>query len=217
MPYTVVLTADHGGIDAAERAAEHHVDAQRIDDVALVTKLGVQMKASLGLDYMPIRWEEPRQLYLQLRGNDPALRSRAEREAIAWLRGQPGVEEVFTAADVANAAPAPGTPPDRLSMLERFYESHDPQRSGDLMIVFAQNASLGTPRKTADAVAGHGSPWDYDRRVPILFWWPGVTHQDRPEPIETVDIAPTFAALVHIAPPPVDGRCLHSVAEECRE
>jgi predicted AlkP superfamily pyrophosphatase or phosphodiesterase len=36
VPYVVVLTADHGGIDAAERAAEHGVDAHRIDPVAFV-------------------------------------------------------------------------------------------------------------------------------------------------------------------------------------
>jgi predicted AlkP superfamily pyrophosphatase or phosphodiesterase len=217
VPYTVVLTADHGGIDAAERAAEHNVDARRIDDLDLVKRLSAQLKAELGLDYSPIGWEEPRQLYIKVRGNDPALRSRVQNEAIAWLRAQAGVEQVFTAAEIVKAIPAPGTAPDRLTMLERFHESHDPERSGDIMIVFARNASLGNPHKLGEAVAGHGSPWDYDRRVPILFWWPGVTPQDRPEPIETVDIAPTFAALTHVAPPLVDGRCLHGIIEECRE
>jgi arylsulfatase A-like enzyme len=53
--------------------------------------------------------------------------------------------------------------------------------------------------------------------VPILFWWPGVKPQDRPEPIETVDIAPTLAALTNVQSPPVDGRCLPRVAEHCGE
>ena len=29
-----------------------------------------------------------------------------------------------------------------------------------------------------DSVAGHGSPWDYDRQVPILFWWQGAASQN---------------------------------------
>ena len=71
------------------------------------------------------------------------------------------------------------------------------------------------PRTTGDAVAGHGSPWDYDRRVPILFWWPGVTAADRKEPIETVDIAPTLAAIAGVPAPAVDGHCLDQVAGRC--
>jgi len=61
---------------------------------------------------------------------------------------------------------------------------------------------------TTRYVATHGSPWDYDRRVPILFWWPGVTPETRTTPIETVDIAPTLAAAAGVQTPKVDGKCL---------
>jgi predicted AlkP superfamily pyrophosphatase or phosphodiesterase len=58
-------------------------------------------------------------------------------------------------------------------------------------------------------VAGHGSPYDYDRRVPILFYGAGISAQERPLPIEVVDIAPTLAHVLGMTPPvPVDGRCL---------
>ena len=71
------------------------------------------------------------------------------------------------------------------------------------------------PRGPGDNVAGHGSPWDHDRRVPILFWWPGVAPQEHREAIETVDIAPTLAALAGVAAPAVDGRCLDAVTSAC--
>ena len=59
-------------------------------------------------------------------------------------------------------------------------------------------------------VATHGSPWDYDRRVPMLFWRKGMTPFEQPSPVETVDIAPTLAALIGLKTPPgtFDGRCL---------
>ncbi len=59
-------------------------------------------------------------------------------------------------------------------------------------------------------VATHGSPWDYDRRVPILFWRKGMVSFEQPLSVETVDIMPTLAALIHLSLPPgaVDGRCL---------
>jgi len=63
-------------------------------------------------------------------------------------------------------------------------------------------------RGPGDTVAGHGSPWNHDREVPILFWWPGATADARATPIETVDIAPTLAAIAHVKTPVVDGQCV---------
>jgi predicted AlkP superfamily pyrophosphatase or phosphodiesterase len=59
-------------------------------------------------------------------------------------------------------------------------------------------------------VATHGSPWDYDRRVPILFWRKGMTPYEQALPVETVDILPTLGALIglHFQPGTIDGRCL---------
>ena len=66
-------------------------------------------------------------------------------------------------------------------------------------------------------VATHGSPWDYDRRVPILFWRPGFRGAAVTAPADTVDIMPTLAALVGlpIAPGSVDGHCLQGTPAFC--
>ena len=214
IPYVVALTADHGGIDAAERAREHGVDAQRIDSVAFVKRLNDALKATLKLDYEAIVGDDPQQLSINV-GPDEALRTKVRDAAVAWLRQQPEVAAVFTADQTAAAMPPPGKPADQLSIVERFHESYDPERSGDIQVQLAQYASLGMPRGPGDTVAGHGSPWDYDRRVPILFWWPGVEAADRQEPIETVDIAPTLAGIAHVSTPQVDGKCLPAVAGTC--
>jgi arylsulfatase A-like enzyme len=46
--------------------------------------------------------------------------------------------------------------------------------------------------------------------VPILFWRKGLTGLEQPAPVETVDIAPTLAALFNLEVPEgkFDGRCL---------
>ena len=54
----------------------------------------------------------------------------------------------------------------------------------------------------------HGSPWDYDRRVPILFWRKGMTGFEQPLSVETVDIVPTLAATIGLPVSGLDGRCL---------
>jgi arylsulfatase A-like enzyme len=70
---------------------------------------------------------------------------------------------------------------------------------------------------THSYVATHGSPWDYDRRVPILFWRPRMPAAARDEPVETVDIMPTLAALIElpVAAGSVDGHCLDGTPAFC--
>jgi len=215
VPYVVVLTADHGGTDAAERLSEHGVEAHRIDPAAFVKRLNDTLKAELGLNYEPIVGDDPQQLSINV-GPDETLRARVRDATLAWLRQQPEVVAAYSSEQTAAAAPPPGKLADRLTVLERFHESYDKERSGDIQVQFSEYASIGMPRAPGDAVAGHGSPWDYDRRVPILFWWSGVTAEDRKEPVETVDIAPTLAVIAHVPTAEVDGKCLETVAGACR-
>lgn len=215
VPYVVVLTADHGGMDAAERASEAGVDAHRVDPVAFVKKLNDAIGKQLGVSYETIVGDDPQQLTINV-GPDEAMRAKVRDAAVAWLTQQPEIAEVYTADQTAAAVPPPGKPVDRLTVLERFHESYDKERSGDIQVEFKQYSTLYMARGPGDTVAGHGSPWDYDRRVPILFWWPAVSADDRKEPIETVDIAPTLAAIARVPAPEVDGKCLASVAETCR-
>ncbi|EGY02547.1 type I phosphodiesterase/nucleotide pyrophosphatase [Nitrospirillum viridazoti Y2] len=77
-------------------------------------------------------------------------------------------------------------------------------------MVFLKPRITAIAAKPPTYIATHGSPWDYDRRVPILFWRKGITGFEQPLSVETVDIMPTLAALVgfKLAPGDVDGRCI---------
>ena len=56
---------------------------------------------------------------------------------------------------------------------------------------------------------GHGSPYYYDRHVPLVFFGADVDAGVSRDPVRTVDIAPTLAALAGIAvPDDLDGRPL---------
>jgi len=212
VPYVVALTADHGSSDAPERAArEGAAGAHRIDGRALLRSLNSHLKQTFALAADPIKSVETQELIVVT--GDPALDVRVRNEAASWLRTQPDVVQVLTRDEIAAAAPREGTAPDKLTMAERFHESFDPARSGDVFIVFPPNTSTINPRAPGQAIAGHGSPWDYDRRVPILFWWPGAGAQPVSRPIETVDIAPTLAAIAGVRTPRLDGRCLPEVTD----
>ena len=212
VPYVVVLTADHGSLDAAERRTENGLESYRVDGGAFVRDLNAHLRQVFGLDHDPIAGKDPQELTINGPG-DAAFRERLGNEAVAWLQKKPEVDRVLTRQQVIAAAPPVGRSVDHLTMAERFHESFDADRSGDIFVVLHEYTTPSVPRKPTDAVAGHGSPWDYDRLVPILFWWPGVQAEQVSRPIETVDIAPTLAAIAEVPTPPLDGRCLGEIAE----
>jgi predicted AlkP superfamily pyrophosphatase or phosphodiesterase len=103
----------------------------------------------------------------------------------------------------------PTTPPDQWSLLDRARASFNEKRSGDLVVLLKPYVTT-YPASTDNYISSHGSPWDYDRRVPIVFWWPGIAGYEQPAAVETVDIAPTLADLVglKVGEPTMDGRVL---------
>jgi len=214
VPYVVALTADHGAIDAPERIAGHSV-ADRVDPDAFVRALNADLRARLGLARDPILVAEDPQA-LNIVADDDAQKARIADAALAWLRARPDVVAATPAAAIA-ATPLPVGHPDQLTLLQRYRESYDPERGADIYVEFGEYATRSMPRRASDSVAGHGSPWDHDRQVPILFWWPGVHGATRKDAVETVDIAPTLAAFGGLKPPAVDGACLSAVAgARCR-
>jgi len=215
IPYVVVLTADHGAIDAPERIAGHSVN-DRVDPRSFVGALNADLRAKLGLTKDPIVAADGDPQALNIVAADDAQKAQISDAALAWLRARSDVVAATPAATIA-AIPLPVGHPDKLNLLQRYRESFDTERGSDIYVEFGEYASRSMPKNATDQVAGHGSPWDHDRQVPMLFWWPGVTPQPRREPVETVDIAPTLAAIGGITAPKVDGVCLLQVAgARCR-
>jgi len=207
-PYVVVLTADHGGQDLPERLRIHGVpDAARVQAALLPGNVSKVLAAEFDLPGPVLFGTGPfGDIYLA-RSVPDSLRARVLAAAKAYYLAQPQVAAVFTAPEL-RSLPSPAGPVDEWSLAERFRASFDPERSGDLLVALKPHVTpildVGT------YVATHGSPWNYDRRVPILFYRPGITGYEQALPAETVDILPTLAALIQLPIPAaeIDGRCL---------
>jgi predicted AlkP superfamily pyrophosphatase or phosphodiesterase len=93
--------------------------------------------------------------------------------------------------------------PSTESLLYRLKFSAAPERSGEILLAFKAMILRGGPPD--EDPAQHGSAYDYDRRIPIIFWGPW-TGERRMDPASTVDIAPTLASELGIKPEePLDG------------
>jgi len=209
--YAVVLTADHGGHDLPERNREHGIpEAARIDPAFSPATIGKDIIAKLKLKVTGSL------LYGDAGSGDvwidPSL-TRAQRaavlkEALARIRAHPQVMAAFAASDIA-ATPTPSGPPETWTLIQRARASYYAPRSGDIVVAMKPRITpIADPMK--GSVATHGSFWDYDRRVPMLFWRKGMTGFEQPLSVETVDIMPTLAGLIHlpVSTPKPDGRCL---------
>jgi predicted AlkP superfamily pyrophosphatase or phosphodiesterase len=206
LPYVVVLSADHGGMDVPERLTERGFTAGRIigNPIGDLNKL---LREQLQLDFNPLSGEA-RTLFVSRKRTDAALRGRIMAATIAALKLRSDVLTVYTKDEILAVQPSHDTPVDDLPLIERYAESIDAERSADLHVVYKPFVAEERPRRPLDYIAGHGSPWNYDRRVPILFWRSGGAAFEQYLPVETVDIAPTLAALLGLPTPELDGRCL---------
>ncbi|MBL8270760.1 alkaline phosphatase family protein [Steroidobacter sp.] len=214
IPYIVALTADHGGVDVTERNRERGVTtAERIDEQLFAANASATLQQQLGGLPKPVLLggkEFANDIYLN--AGIPADRRPGVIEAAARLyREHPQVQAVFTKNELIAAAPPSGLV-DEWSLLERAKASFNPQRSGDLVVLLKPYISLYPKPKNVDTdyTSSHGSPWGYDRRVPVLFWWKGIKGFEQPTAVETVDVAPTLAKLIGLDVPAseFDGRVL---------
>ncbi len=89
---------------------------------------------------------------------------------------------------------------------ERFRNSFHPTRSGDVMLSYR-------PEYVEDYGQGrgisYGSLYNYDVRVPLCFYGPQFPAGVFESPVQSVDVAPTLARVMGVAPPSSsDGRVL---------
>ena len=201
----VVLTSDHGVLPLPEwlearGEARCPVAGGRVG----LEGLGFRLLTRLHLGFSPLRWPSSWLLFAgsQVAVDRPLAEARGVRTrevALAakdHLEKRPGVAHVWTANEIRAGG----------SDLARLYRnSFDPQRSGDLVVQVAEGCLISR----YDSGTTHGSPYLYDRAVPLVFWGAGVEQGALSGSARTVDIAPTLAGALGLPTPSrLDGRPL---------
>lgn len=171
------LTADHGVIEIPEARAEMGLHGRRI---ARAERRALVERAEAAADAA---------------GPDPEARARAAAGAameVDW------VADAFPWSEVLSE-----TPSDSLRLF--FTRSYHPDR------VLGHLGHLGVAYRMEEGVydgrypygTGHGTPYLYDRHVPMMIMGPGVEAGLVTEPVSVVDLAPTLAGLLGV-PIPAD-------------
>lgn len=197
----IVLTADHGFTPSPESCTARGIRAGRIDPGKMLKDLNGRLSGVFGGAAYASSWRAPT-VYL----DDDLIRSKGldaaavEEEGARFLRGYPGVAAVFTRSQFLS-----GDLPDP-ELAKKAARSWNPSRSGDLFIIQDYCWDLPDPYFHT---ASHGSPYNDDTQVPLIFEGPGIVPGRYAGNVRLIDAAPTISYLLGIpAPGASEGRVL---------
>ena len=194
----IVLSADHGQPEVPGHLHErgirdaHYFDTEALDKTAAIAAL----KKRFGIGEELIEAYFHPYLYLNHEAIDAKGLDRAavEQAVAAELLKFDGV-----AYAVSSSALRTDTLPDTLmtrSVLRNFH----PKRSGDIYLVFEPNVFINDFDGLIVS-STHGSPWQYDTFVPVIFAGAGLKPDSVSRSVTPYDIAPTLAAYLGVKPP----------------
>jgi hypothetical protein len=198
-PIAVLLTSDHGVAPLPERNSKGgRVFAKDVRGVAeaAVTRIlgeGVSAIASLGRPFVRL--------------TETAKKGPHRKAVVAAIKkaleATPAIHAVYDIEALIASKPS-GDP------IEPFVRaSVTPSAPGDLYVVMAEGWVIDEGRPRGGGTA-HGSPWPYDRTVPVVVWGSGVRSVHEPRSVEQSRVAPTVAALLgsevpaHVVVAPLD-------------
>ena len=212
--YLLVFTSDHGVLPMPEYLAEKEgIDAKRIQvapfqeamyaaDASMRTELGLSdtvffMSSAQGVN---LRYQEASQ-----KGIAPEKLREAAKKALEAIDF---VEAAYSEEDVKKE-PTDGED----EYLDFYRNSYFPGRGHDIKIRFKKHYLVGYPPTGTT----HGSPYEYDSRVPLIFFGKQFKHGVYDRRIETVDVAPTIAEILNLKTSGMDGTPLKEVVKNMEE
>jgi len=193
----IVLAADHGSPEIPGYLNELGIEARYIypekwDQEPAIAAL----KKRFGIGKELIKTYDHPYVYL----NYDAMRDKrlnqaeVERAVAAELIKFDGIALAIPSSELRQGN-LPSTP-----LIDAILRNHNPERSGDIYVVFAPHSFLRADEGEPMALT-HGSPWRYDSYVPVVFAGGGLGGRRVYREIQTVDVAPTLAALIGVKPP----------------
>ncbi len=198
--WTMALSADHAVAPIPEFVSELGIKGIR-NPLGDLSELTAQIEARIRQAIGPppdgqkyVSMVEDSQVYLTrdrkvLPENKLATARDAARDVLLEQ------ESIFAAVSADQLTVEQVTRPVRDPLVEQLFKSYHPQRSGDVLFVLRPYDLQSRSATT------HGSPWDYDTHVPLLWLGAGIGSGSSTAPVSPAQIAPTLAKLLGVEPP----------------
>jgi predicted AlkP superfamily pyrophosphatase or phosphodiesterase len=195
-----VLTADHGSLPLIENLQAKGMDAQRADPNVLQKAVQDALgKRFPGIENLFVFSAPDFYLNEDTMRRQKLNRKEVEDTAITALMQTRLVQKVYTQDDLLSTAPS--SDPYLALYRNTFFAPRSPQ----LSVLLKQYVYLST----LVGGTGHGTAYDYDRHVPIVFMGSRVKRGQYSQDCGPEDIAPTLALMLGLDfPKETDARLL---------
>jgi predicted AlkP superfamily pyrophosphatase or phosphodiesterase len=210
----IVLSADHGGPDSpgylnSLGIPAGYVEPESWDRQAAIDRIKKQFKIKGALMET---YDHPYLYFSAEVKNNQRIDQEAFEEAIVGeLSKFPGVSLA-----VSSSALRRGNLPDT-HLYQSVINNFNSKRSGDVFIVFEPNWFIND-FDGLTVTSTHGSPWNYDTYVPIVFAGAGLQARTVDRRVHTIDIAATLSAYLNIkAPSGSVGQALQEVLQRSEQ
>jgi len=189
-PVAFVLTADHGVAELPERARAEGRPGGRLQGHVLTKAAEDAADAALGDGDWIAGYVAPLFTY--------TAEGKARREELgkALRKALPEVEGVEAVYETQNPAALRASGKEIERLIGATLPNEPP---GDLYLVTEPGWFDGLSELGG---TNHGTPWDYDRRVPVLMWGTAIERRISAEPQNVLRVATSLAALLGVPAPP---------------
>ncbi len=198
--FVLVLTSDHSVMPLAETLQKQGVKAGRVKPADLQTAAMAALERRFpGKNDLVASYMAP-DFYLNLDAlqRQGVRREDVERTLAEALLATGTVEKVYTASSFAADPPSASVDPYFDAVKRSYFASRSPHVIGRLKEHLYLTSSPGG--------TGHGSSYEYDRHVPVVFLGPNVKPGTYAAEAAPEDIAPTLGLLLGIDYPLQDAR-----------
>ncbi|MCI0446081.1 alkaline phosphatase family protein [bacterium] len=191
----VILSADHGVMPLVEVLQSRGINAKRVNPSVLeqpvIDALKTQFSNADGL----YEFSQPSFYLKKEEIKKRGLKQKDVEDVIVKaLRGSDLVEAVYTQEDLIGEGHS--NDPYFTLVQNSFFAP----RSPDITVVLKKYIYMGT----YVGGTGHGTVYDYDRHIPLVFAGPGIKAGTYDQSCGPEDIAPTLATLLKLTMPKED-------------
>lgn len=205
--YVITLSSDHGVSTMPEELARRGYDAARVHSSEIKKQYheaAEEVQKKYGLTKSIVRLTASNGIVLNYDEAEQKNISNAElRKALAEnLKKIYFVADTYTVEELKSEG--------NKEFLQNYKNSFMRERSYEIIIRPKKNYTINHDKHGVN----HGTPYDYDSHVPVIFYGSGIKPGKINERIVTVDIAPTLADLLEIKyDEDIDGKSLLKMIE----
>lgn len=200
--YLIFLTSDHAAAENQYFLKDNKYSIEPVEYIQFINKLKEFSITSYGSDLV-LNFSSYNLFFDKQKIKDNKLDLDSVKKAFKeFLMTQPRVKRVYTEDEILGASSAD-------FYLNHIFRGYDPKQNGDLVILEKTGYSLRDGRGTS-----HGSPYNYDTHVPLLFYGWNISKGESFDRKEITQIAPTIAQKIKIDfPNGTEARVLTEILE----